>query len=107
MRRLLARLLCSEVFREAEGYHRIKSLLDEARWWLGKQHPEAASLAQHILDGDQLYWTSSEPTRRPEWTWQAPRWVSTIDTYRRWLESGPFRVSTDHPDRAGPQDERA
>lgn len=86
----ISRRLCPDVHRDQLRYEKLWRGLDEARWWLGQEFPEASSLAHRLLDEDQYYWTSEKPMRRPEWTWQAPSWVVGIPTFREWLRSKPF-----------------
>ncbi|GEP11087.1 hypothetical protein [Methylobacterium gnaphalii] len=65
LRRILSRWLYPATHRDAERYWRLWNGLDEARWWPGVQHPEAASLAHRLIDEDHEYWTSAKPTRDP------------------------------------------
>jgi len=90
MRERLSRWLCPDVHRDAERYEKLWRGLDEARWWLGSEFPEAASLAHRLIDEDLWYWNSQKPMRDPAWKWQAPEWVSGITAFREWLRSKPF-----------------
>ena len=68
--------------RDADRAWHFRARLDEARWWLGSAHPEAASLAEYMLDRD-LWW--SETKRAEPKDWSPPLWVHDISGYREWL----------------------
>jgi hypothetical protein len=96
--RAISRWLCPDVHRKAERYWRLRNDLEDARWWMGASHPDAAALAQWAIDKDHWYWTSEHPMRRPEWKWQAPWGTTDIGALRNWLDTKPFAQSEEPSD---------
>lgn len=88
MLRFIAKLIAPDVFRDAQAYKRVWLTLDDARWWLGSTNPEAASLAQYVIERDEWYW--SRPESRRDMNFCPPKWVVSIDSYRAWLATKPF-----------------
>jgi hypothetical protein len=96
----ISRRLCPEAHKDAERYQRVMRHVEDGRWWLGAQHPEAASFAQLLYDREQYDRTGELPMRRPEWTWQAPAALFSISQYRDWLARKPFAARTANPSKS-------
>lgn len=95
LRRKLSAWLCPEAHKDAARYRRLQGQLDEARWWLGATHPEAASLADLLLRQDRHHWDDEPAHGIPPWTppsnpWTPPVTVWGINAFRSWLDSKPF-----------------
>lgn len=82
-KRKLARWLDPQTAKAADRYLFMHHQLDDARWWLGVQHPEVAALAEWII-GRDYWWANSK--RLPETnSWAPPAWVTDIGAFRQWL----------------------
>lgn len=84
MRRFLAKIIAPEIVRDSDAYTKIWHSLDDARWWLGHEFSEAASLAQFIIERDAWYWSRGKV--RDDMEFCPPKWVVGIDSFRAWLE---------------------
>jgi hypothetical protein len=87
----LSQLLCPGIHDQAQYGRRLGQALDDARWWLGKSHPEAAALAHMLLDSEISY-LGVTPHRDENWTWQPPVHVNDVPGLRAWLDGRPFDV---------------
>jgi hypothetical protein len=87
LRRWLARCLDPEIEVIEHREWRLRADLDDARWWLGSEFPQAASVAQFVL---QRSAPSTAPPTGERYAWSPPGYVWEIAGFRQWLRGEPF-----------------
>jgi hypothetical protein len=87
MREYLARLLSPQMAKDQAAYRRIRSTLDDVRYWCHHDHPVASAAAQFVIDDDDWYQGVIDIRDLP---WRPPPYARRIDTFRNWLDTMPF-----------------